>query len=55
MSFIDIVINASTDEAYRDAMFSTNVVEALLGKQSAVSGFIVPLELGSEQLLTSFF
>ncbi|GAC27640.1 DUF3299 domain-containing protein [Brumicola pallidula] len=48
-------INASTDETYRDAMFSTNVVEALLGKQSAVSGFIVPLELGSEQLLTSFF
>ncbi|MFT6737651.1 MAG: hypothetical protein ACJA0G_001791, partial [Kangiellaceae bacterium] len=48
-------INASTDEAYRDAMFSTNVVEDLLGQQSAISGFIVPLELGSEQQLTSFF
>jgi hypothetical protein len=48
-------IGASTDEAYRDAMFSTNVVEELLGQPSAISGFIVPLELGSEQQLTSFF
>jgi hypothetical protein len=48
-------INASSDEAYRNAMFSTNVVEDLLGQQSAISGFIVPLELGSEQQLASFF
>jgi hypothetical protein len=48
-------IGASTDKAYRDAMFSTNVVEELLGQPSAISGFIVPLELGSEQQLTSFF
>jgi hypothetical protein len=48
-------LNASTDEAYRDAMFSTNVVEELLGQLSIISGFIVPLELGNQQQLSSFF
>lgn len=48
-------IGASTDLAYRDAMFSTNIVEQLIGYTSSVSGYIVPLELGSEQQLASFF
>jgi hypothetical protein len=48
-------LNASTNEAYRDAMFSTNVVKEQLGKLSTISGFIVPLELASQQQLSSFF
>lgn len=48
-------LNASTNTAYRDAMFSTNVVEDKLGQLSTISGFIVPLELASQQQLSSFF
>jgi hypothetical protein len=48
-------MNASTDQAYRDAMFSTDIVERWLGKTGSISGFIVPLEVGDNQSLQSFF
>lgn len=48
-------LNASTSEAYRDAMFSTNVVDEQIGRLSTISGFIVPLELAEDQQLSSFF
>ena len=48
-------INASTDETYRDTMFSTDVVDEWLGKMAYISGFIVPLEIGDNQQLQSFF
>jgi hypothetical protein len=48
-------IEASTNEAYRDAMFSTNIIESLIGSAVNISGFIVPLEVGADQTLQSFF
>jgi len=48
-------LNASTDEAYREAMFSTEIVEQRIGTTGAISGFIVPLEVEDHQTLLSFF
>lgn len=48
-------MNASTDEAYRDAMFSTDIVQDWIGQTGSISGFLVPLEVGDEQMLYSFF
>lgn len=48
-------ITASTDENYRAAMYSTNIVEDLLDKTVAMSGFIVPLDVTEDRRVRSFF
>lgn len=48
-------IEASSSEEYRSATYSTNIVETLPGKSIAISGFIVPIELGEGRTVQSFF
>lgn len=40
---------------YEKLWSTTNVVEELDGKNVRISGFIVPLEFGEEQIVTEFF
>lgn len=48
-------LNASTDQAYRNAMFSTEIVEQYIDTIGSISGFIVPLEVADHRTLLSFF
>nr|WP_247670639.1 DUF3299 domain-containing protein [Alteromonas sp. MMG017] len=48
-------IQASSDENYKSALHSTNIVQTVLGKAISISGFIVPIEVNEDRTLQSFF
>lgn len=48
-------LQASTDQAYRASLYSTNTVASLIGKAVAVSGFVVPIDVSENRHITSFF
>ncbi|MDO6566982.1 DUF3299 domain-containing protein [Alteromonas sp. 1_MG-2023] len=48
-------IQASSDEDYKSALHSTNIVKGVLGKAISISGFIVPIEVNDDRTLQSFF
>lgn len=48
-------IQANSDEEYKSALISTNVVEDVIGRAVSISGFIVPLEVSEDRSIRSFF
>lgn len=48
-------IAAASDDAYQQALVSTNIVPEMDGKSVRIPGFIVPLEFNDEQAITQFF
>ena len=48
-------ISASSDNAYKAAMKSSNTVEALNGRAASIPGFIVPLDVTDDRKVRSFF
>ena len=50
-----LALEASTDENYKAALYSINIVEALLDKPVSISGFIVPVETDEDRAILSFF
>ena len=48
-------IQASSDENYKSALHSTNIVQTVLGKAISISGFIVPIAVNEDRTLQSFF
>ena len=54
-SEIKNTIAAASDDAYQQALVSTNVKAEMDGKKVRIPGFIVPLEFNEEQGVTQFF
>lgn len=48
-------IAASSDDAYQQALTSTNVVEAFNNKPIRIAGFIAPLDFDDDMNVTEFF
>jgi len=48
-------IEQRADNRYEKALMSTNVIEAMGGKNIEIPGFIVPINFAGEQIVTSFF
>lgn len=48
-------IEASKDQDYQQAMYSTNIVEDMAGELVSLSGYIVPIELGEGRTVQRFF
>ena len=48
-------LQASSDDAYKSALYSTNVVNDALEKFVSISGFIVPIEVNADRSIKSFF
>ncbi|WDE08431.1 DUF3299 domain-containing protein [Thalassomonas viridans] len=42
-------------DSYQQALVSTDIIEAMDGKNIRIPGFVVPLEYDENQLITSFF
>lgn len=48
-------ITQATDSRYQEALVSTRVVDSFNGQKIRVPGFVVPLEFGDDQTVTTFF
>lgn len=48
-------LQASSDDAYKSALYSTNIVNGILEQAVSIAGFIVPLEVNGDRSIKSFF
>ncbi len=48
-------IQASTDDEYQAALYSTNVVNDFVGNAVSISGFIVPIDVNEDRKVKNFF
>ena len=54
-SQIKSAVNQSEEDAYQQALVSTDVNETLDGAMIGIPGFVVPLEFDEEQTISQFF
>jgi hypothetical protein len=52
---VTLSLQATADEQYQSALYSTNVVEHLIGKAVSISGYIVPIDLNEDRSVKRFF
>ncbi|MDO6559944.1 DUF3299 domain-containing protein [Paraglaciecola chathamensis] len=52
---VTLSLQATADEQYQSALYSTNVVEHLTGKAVSISGYIVPIDLNEDRSVKRFF
>ncbi len=50
-----IIAEQGEENNYERALISTNIIEAMDGKNIEIPGFIVPIAFNDEQVVTSFF
>ncbi|WP_339724589.1 DUF3299 domain-containing protein [uncultured Paraglaciecola sp.] len=48
-------LQASSDPAYKSALYSTDIVDTVLEQAVSISGFIVPIDLNADRSVKSFF
>ncbi|WP_158768383.1 DUF3299 domain-containing protein [Paraglaciecola sp. L1A13] len=52
---VALSIKSSTDQAYQSALYSTDVVEQIIGQHVSISGYIVPIDLNEDRSVKRFF
>lgn len=52
---LSLSLKAATDERYQSALYSTDVVEQVIGQRVSISGYIVPIDLNEDRSIKRFF
>ncbi|MAD15272.1 MAG: hypothetical protein CL579_04225 [Alteromonadaceae bacterium] len=52
---VTLSLQATTDQRYQSALYSTNVVEDVIDKTVSISGYMVPIDLNEDRSIKRFF